>query len=665
MAGKSSQSNNRGADLFGYFVSGKFKEFHTNQFADSSPLAPSGGITASGGIVNEYTSGPATYRAHIFTTTGEFDVTQLGGLGNTIDYLVVGGGGGGGTSGGGGGGAGLLRYIEDQPVAVGPYTVTIGAGGAGAKGPQERGVQGGTTTLALPSSVTCPGGGGGGGVSGFDAGGAGGAGGGGAGGSGAGGTGAGDSNHPGGVNVASPPNGWGGDGGTSNGVEEAGGGGGAGGNGETRPSPYASPYTAGTGGLGARYTIAASGTVGVTGVGAPGPGSPGYNWFAGGGGARSNGTGGGGGGTSVGNSWSGGGSGSNGGRTNGSDGTPGSGGGGGGAGNSEPAFNGGAGVVVVRYKIADTEANTAKASGGSISFYNDGGTVRALHVFTGTQPFQVTNGPVTCSFFIVAGGGGGGFDAAGGGGGGGVVYHPGLTVADGNYTVTIGAGGAGATNQPTKGSTGIDSRIQFPTNYQARGGGGGGSRSNSAGEDGGSGGGGGRLNGAGSSPIFPVANPGASEHGSAGGTAGVAGAGGGGATTAGQPYPSTSEPGWGGAGMQAPSVFRNPEVRFGSNIPGGDPSGADWAFAGGGGGGGPANNNGSYGGSYVPGSPGRVPGGPYYGAGSGALDPPAPTEVSTAGKTNTGGGGGGGNNGPGAVGSPGGSGIVLITYPIS
>ena len=164
------------------------------------------------------------------------------------------------------------------------------------------------------------------------------------------------------------------------------------------------------------------GTVGVTGVGAPGPGSPGYNWFAGGGGARSNGTGGGGGGTSVGNSWSGGGSGANGGRTNGSDGTPGSGGGGGGAGNAEPAFNGGAGVVVVRYKIADTEANTSKASGGSISFYNDGGTVRALHVFTGTQPFQVTNGPVTCSFFIVAGGGGGGFDAAGGGGGGGVVY---------------------------------------------------------------------------------------------------------------------------------------------------------------------------------------------------------------------------------------------------
>ena len=117
--------------------------------------------------------------------------------------------------------------------------------------------------------------------------------------------------------------------------------------------------------------------------------------------------------------------------------------------------------------------------------------------------------------------------------------------------------------------------------------------------------------------------------------------------------------------MQAPAIFRNPKVRFGSNIPGGDPSGADWAFAGGGGGGGPANNNGSYGGSYVPGSPGRVPGGPYYGAGSGALDPPAPTPNLTTGqgKVNTGGGGGGGNNGPSARGGNGGSGIVLIAYP--
>ena len=33
MAGKSSQSGNRGSDLFGLLVSGKIKEFHTNQSA--------------------------------------------------------------------------------------------------------------------------------------------------------------------------------------------------------------------------------------------------------------------------------------------------------------------------------------------------------------------------------------------------------------------------------------------------------------------------------------------------------------------------------------------------------------------------------------------------------------------------------------------------------
>ena len=47
MAGKSSQNNNRGTDLFGYFVSGKHKEYHTNQYG-ASYTAPSG-IEASGG----------------------------------------------------------------------------------------------------------------------------------------------------------------------------------------------------------------------------------------------------------------------------------------------------------------------------------------------------------------------------------------------------------------------------------------------------------------------------------------------------------------------------------------------------------------------------------------------------------------------------------------
>ena len=75
-----------------------------------------GGTTinwATAGVISDYTDpGPGTvYRAHIFTSSGTFIVTdaQL----TCIDYLVVGGGGGGGSNSpyaGGGGGAGLLKY---------------------------------------------------------------------------------------------------------------------------------------------------------------------------------------------------------------------------------------------------------------------------------------------------------------------------------------------------------------------------------------------------------------------------------------------------------------------------------------------------------------------------------------------------------------------------
>ena len=58
MAGKSSQSNNRGTDLFGYFVSGKHKEYHTNQHADSSPAATSG-LTANGDSIQIYNENTA------------------------------------------------------------------------------------------------------------------------------------------------------------------------------------------------------------------------------------------------------------------------------------------------------------------------------------------------------------------------------------------------------------------------------------------------------------------------------------------------------------------------------------------------------------------------------------------------------------------------------
>ena len=47
-------------------------------------------------MISDYTDGPAVYRAHIFTSSGTFDVTALGNLPAAVEYLVVGGGGGGG-----------------------------------------------------------------------------------------------------------------------------------------------------------------------------------------------------------------------------------------------------------------------------------------------------------------------------------------------------------------------------------------------------------------------------------------------------------------------------------------------------------------------------------------------------------------------------------------
>ena len=106
------------------------------------------GLTATGGVISDYTDGSDVYRAHIFTSTGTFEVTEPGTFGDTVEYLVIGGGGGGGCGdpvsdvGGGGGGAGGLRTnLSGHPLNGGtysipgtfpaPYTVTIGAGGAG------------------------------------------------------------------------------------------------------------------------------------------------------------------------------------------------------------------------------------------------------------------------------------------------------------------------------------------------------------------------------------------------------------------------------------------------------------------------------------------------------------------------------------------------------
>jgi hypothetical protein len=302
------------------------------------------GLTASGGVISDYTDGSTVYRAHIFTSSGTFNVTAPGVFGDTVEYLVVAGGGGGGgnpTDGGGGGGAGGLRTnLTGHPLAgsafpvstsPGSYTVTVGGGGAA--------LNAGNNSVFGPITST---GGGRGGLVYSDYGGAGGSGG-----------GAGIQNPSGGSLIPAstgvgnspptfPPQGNPGGGSRHNpGVAgAAGGGGGAGGVGGDAPANN----IGGNGGPGVQVTIAGPPT--FTGVGAPNPGPGQYQWFGGGGGGMSSS------GPGAGNKGGvgGGGNGVNG-TGNGASGTE-STGGGGGSSRIGTSGSGGSGIVVVRYQIS-------------------------------------------------------------------------------------------------------------------------------------------------------------------------------------------------------------------------------------------------------------------------------------------------------------------------
>ena len=148
--------------LNGYQVSGKSIQYHSGEFAYPGP-APAG-LTATGGVISDYGEGDSVYRAHIFTTSGTFTVSEIGNYPAEIDYLLVAGGGGGGYSpsyySGGGGAGGLLSNHPDVPtsnpigairqpsytVSTGSYSVVIGGGGAA--------VQPGTTLVGLSGANT-------------------------------------------------------------------------------------------------------------------------------------------------------------------------------------------------------------------------------------------------------------------------------------------------------------------------------------------------------------------------------------------------------------------------------------------------------------------------------------------------------------------------------
>ena len=69
-----------------------FDDFYARTGKDAVNAAPQPGpLTATGGIISNYSVGGTHYRAHTFTSSGSFVVTSGE---DSIEYLVVAGGGG-------------------------------------------------------------------------------------------------------------------------------------------------------------------------------------------------------------------------------------------------------------------------------------------------------------------------------------------------------------------------------------------------------------------------------------------------------------------------------------------------------------------------------------------------------------------------------------------
>ena len=273
-----------------------------------------------------------------------------------------------------------------------------------------------------------------------------------------------------------------------------------------------------------------------------------------------------------------------------------------------------------------------------------------IHTFTSSGTFSVSQSSGIIDFLVIAGGGGGGHDNGGGGGAGGVVWTTSANVATGNYTVTIGAGGApsvaGGTNPAGSGANSI-----FKTATALGGGGAGGGATNGA--NGGSGGGGSRNRVGGSSTQGASGGTAFANRASASTNSSFEGGGGGGAGAAGTAGTS-GVLGSGGIGV---STFVNSSATEttafllaalagtdSSNVATTSSSSGTLYIAGGGAGG---SQNSSTAATTA--------------AGGGGPSVANTNATGVSGLVNTGSGGGSSGTGSGTGGS-GGSGIVIIRY---
>ena len=270
-------------------------------------------------------------------------------------------------------------------------------------------------------------------------------------------------------------------------------------------------------------------------------------------------------------------------------------------------------------------------------------TLGLAEYYTGTQWAPYGNlSASSVSYLIVGGGGSGGGDLGGGGGAGGVLASTASVTSGTSYTITVGAGGA--QTGTTRGSNTVGNSGTSSTAFSltAVGGGGGGAYANTSGsisngQSGGSGGGGSGYD----APATGNGGSGTSGQGYAGGMAGL-------------PASSYNAGGGGGAGgVGANSVTGNTGGGAGGVGVSSSISGSAVFYGGGGGGS-------SYGGST--GTAGGVGG--NGGGGNGGFGSTA--NNGTAGTVNRGGGGGGGayNISVPQYGYAGGSGIVVVAYPL-
>jgi hypothetical protein len=297
--------------------------------------------------------------------------------------------------------------------------------------------------------------------------------------------------------------------------------------------------------------------------------------------------------------------------------------------------------------LGTTPAIAPKASGGN-RIDNDG--TYWYHTFTSSGAFVPQIG-LTADVLVVAGGGGGGAQYGGGGGAGGVCNQTSRSISTGSYSIVIGAGGAGRSGSNGNGSSGVNSTFDTVT---ANGGGGGGGWNSSVGANGiaGGSGGGGSMGGTAST----ATTGGAANQSTSGGATGYgfAGANGWRGTTG-----TSYKAGGGGGAGQVGQALAQDDTRTGSNGGNGLNTWSSWATA-------TSTGSGGYyaggGGGPSQATTGGIAGlGGLGGGGNGYQN--ATSTNATNGAANTG-SGGGGDLGV-QISGAGGSGIIIIRYPIA